>query len=67
VVRVNIQRANVHLWAFEIVLAFAPIVVDLLSPAMQGVRERRDLAVCIFLVEWDAKTKPHKHWPISHL
>lgn len=67
VVGVNIQRAKVHLWIFEIVLAFAPILVDLLSLATERVRERRKLAVCIFLVEWDAETKPHKHWPISHL
>jgi hypothetical protein len=31
-VGVNIQRANVHLWAFEVALAIAPIA-DLLSPA----------------------------------
>jgi hypothetical protein len=59
VVGVNIQRVNVHLWAFGIVLAFAPIVVDLLSPATQGVRERRGLAVCLFLVEGDAETESH--------
>lgn len=56
VVGVNIQRANEHLWALEIVLVFT-IVIDLLSPATERVRERRDLAVCIFLVERDAKTE----------
>ena len=67
VVRVNIQRANVHLRAFEIALAVAPIVVDLLSPAREGVQERRDLAVGIFLVERDAKTESYKRGPIGQL
>jgi len=64
---VNIQRANVHLWASEIVFAFAQIVVDLLSPATQGVWDKCDLAGCIFLVKWDAKTMSHKQRPVSHL
>ena len=34
VVGVNIQQADICLETFEIVLAFAPIVVDLLSPVM---------------------------------
>ena len=67
VVGVNIQRTNVYLWVLEIVLAFVLIVVDLLPPATERVRERRDLAVCIFLVEWDAETESDEHWPIGHL
>jgi hypothetical protein len=30
VVRVNMQRANIHLWVYEIVPAVIPIAVDLL-------------------------------------
>jgi hypothetical protein len=30
VVRVNMQRANIHLWVYEIVPAIIPIAVDLL-------------------------------------
>jgi hypothetical protein len=37
------------------------------SPATERVQERRDLAVCIFLIKKDAKTESHKHWPISYL
>ncbi len=51
VVGVNIERADVQLWPFEIVLGLAPAVVDLLSPATKGVRDRCDLAVRIFLVQ----------------
>jgi len=67
VVGVHIERANVHLWTLEIVLAFVSRAVDLLSLATERIQERRDLAVCIFLVERDTKTESHNHWPISHL
>jgi hypothetical protein len=67
VVSVNIKRADVQLWPFKIVLSLAPTVVNLLSLATKGVRDRCNLAVCIFLVEWDAKTELYKHRPISYL
>ena len=67
VVGVDIQWANVHLWALEIVLAFVPIIVDLLSPVTERVRERHDLAVRIFLMERDTETESHKRRPIGHL
>ena len=46
VVGVDIERADIHLWGF----AFASVVVDLLSPATEGVRDRCDLTVCIPLL-----------------